>query len=425
MNESFLHYLWQFQYFDKSELVTSQGESLSVLKTGILNSNAGPDFFNAKIKIGDIDWVGNVEIHVKSSDWLAHHHEIDSAYDNVILHLVWENDKPIFHKNRELPTLELKARVADSIIKEYKRLISNPAAIACEKSFTKVDPIIKHSMLDKALMQRLEIKANNINELLKINLRDWDETTYQLLARNFGFKINADPFFQLSKTLPYKIIQKQNSLLQVEALLFGQAGILETKTKDEYISLLHREYHLLAQKYSLNNSRLNAAQWRFLRLRPSNFPTLRLSQLAAIVFASKNIFSKLIEVEIYESLKKIFEVDQSDYWKTHYRFGPKAKGAVPKIGESSIENIVINTVVPLLVAYGKDKDEQRYIDKAVDLLQQIPAEANKITRTWNELGLSIKNAFDSQALIELHNNFCQKRQCLNCNIGVSILKPLQ
>ncbi len=423
MNESFLHYLWQFQYFEKKELFTSEAEPLTILKTGTLNSNAGPDFFNAKVKIGELEWVGNVEIHIKSSDWFAHHHEKNSAYHNVILHVVWDNDKPVLRNGITIPTLELKDRVDISLLHEYKKLISSPTSIACQKSFPQVDDLVKFSMLDKALMQRLETKASQAVELLKLNNNDWEETSYQLLARNFGFKVNADPFFQLSKSLPYKIIQKQNSLLQVEALLFGQAGMLETKTKDEYISLLFREYHLLEQKYSLSSFKLSPGQWRFLRLRPANFPTIRLAQFAALLFASKNIFSQLISIESYASIQKIFLQQQSDYWRTHYRFGKKAKGDVPELGEASIQNIVINTVAPLLVAYGKHKDEQTYIDRAVDLLQQLPAEQNKIMREWNALGLKVKNAFDSQALIELHNNFCQKRQCLNCTIGISILKP--
>ena len=425
MSESFLHYLWQLQYFEKKNLLTSEGERVTVLKTGTLNSNAGPDFFNAKIKIGEIDWVGNVEIHIKSSDWFAHHHEKDTAYDNVILHVVWENDKPVHQNHTAIPTLELKNRVDSSLLDEYRKLINSPTLIACERTFSKVDDLIKISMLDKALMQRLETKAGDVTALLKFNNNDWNETTYQLIARNFGFKVNADPFFQLSKALPYKIIQKQNNLLQVEALFFGQAGMLETKTKDEYISMLFREYHLLSQKYSLGDFRLNPSQWRFLRLRPANFPTIRLAQLAALLFYSKNIFSQIISIESNISVQKIFLQQQSDYWKSHYRFGKKAKGSVAELGAESIQNVVINTVAPLLVAYGKHKDEQAYIDRAVELLQQLPAEQNKITKEWNELGLKVRNAFDSQALIELHNSFCQKRQCLNCSIGISILKPQQ
>lgn len=306
MNESFLHYLWQFQYFEKKDLLTSEGESITVLKTGTLNSNAGPDFFNAKVKIGEIDWVGNVEIHIKSSDWFTHHHEKDAAYDSVILHVVWENDKPVHQNHALIPTLELKNRIDPSLLKEYKKLINSPTSIACEKSFSRVDDLLKLSMLDKALMQRLEAKADQVRELLKFNNSNWEETTYQLLSKNFGFKVNADPFFQLSKVLPYKIIQKQNNLLQIEALLFGIAGMLETKTKDEYISLLFREYHLLAQKYSLGASRLNPGQWRFLRLRPANFPTIRLAQLAALLFSTKNIFSQLTSIESYNSIQRIF-----------------------------------------------------------------------------------------------------------------------
>jgi len=424
MNESFLHYLWQFQYFDKNDLLSSDGEPISILKVGFLNSNSGPDFSDAKIKINGIEWAGTVEIHIKSSDWQVHHHETDAAYDNVVLHVVWENDQQIFRVDKTLiPTLELKDRVDASLLKEYRKLINNPSAIACEKSFTGVDDLVKLSMLDKALMQRLENKASQVNEILKLNQGDWEETCYQLLAKNFGFKVNADPFYQLAKSLPYKIIQKQNGLLQVEALLFGQAGMLETKTKDEYITSIFQEYKLLAQKYSLHESRLNPSQWKFLRLRPANFPTVRIAQFASLLYSSKNIFSQFVSANSFSSIQKLLAVDQSAYWSTHYRFGKKAKGAVPDIGESSIQNIIINTVAPLLVAYGKYKDEQVYIDKAVELLQQLTAEQNKITRTWNDLGMKVKTSFDSQSLIELYNNFCQRRQCLNCSIGISILKP--
>jgi len=424
MNESFLHYLWQFQYFDKNDLLSSDGEPISILKVGFLNSNSGPDFSDAKIKINGIEWAGTVEIHIKSSDWQVHHHETDAAYDNVVLHVVWENDQQIFRVDKTLiPTLELKDRVDASLLKEYRKLINNPSAIACEKSFTGVDDLVKLSMLDKALMQRLENKASQVNEILKLNQGDWEETCYQLLAKNFGFKVNADPFYQLAKSLPYKIIQKQNGLLQVEALLFGQAGMLETKTKDEYITSIFQEYKLLAQKYSLHESRLNPSQWKFLRLRPANFPTVRIAQFASLLYSSKNIFSQFVSANSFSSIQKLLAVDQSAYWSTHYRFGKKAKSAVPDIGESSIQNIIINTVAPLLVAYGKYKDEQVYIDKAVELLQQLTAEQNKITRTWNDLGMKVKTSFDSQSLIELYNNFCQRRQCLNCSIGISILKP--
>ncbi|GHM99821.1 hypothetical protein WSM22_13110 [Cytophagales bacterium WSM2-2] len=424
MNESFLHYIWQFQYFDKENLVSSDDESLSVIKTGTPNSDAGPDFFNAKIKIDGIEWAGNVEIHIKSSDWNAHHHERDPAYYNVVLHVVWEDDRPVYLKDTVLPTLELRNRVDLSLLQNYRKLVQSTTPIACEKTFPNVEEIIKLSMLDKALMQRLEAKASQVTDLLRYNKGDWEETTHQLLAKNFGFKVNADTFFQLSKSLPYKIIQKQSSLLQVEALLFGQAGMLETKTKDEYITALFTEYNLLTQKYAFGNLRLNPGQWKFLRLRPANFPTVRIAQFASMLYHVRSIFSFLTSVRSYAEICRLFARPQSSYWKSHYRFGKKATGEVPSLGESSIQNIVINTVAPLLVAYGKYKDDDVYIERAVEFLQQLPAENNTITREWNDLGIKVNNAFDSQALLELHNSFCQRRQCLNCAIGIAILKPL-
>jgi hypothetical protein len=425
MNESFLHYIWQFQYFDKTDLQTQEGESLSIFKTGVLNTNAGPDFSQAKVKIGTIEWVGNVEIHTKASEWINHKHTSDKAYENVILHVVWENDAEIKRIDGSvIPTIELKGRVDESLIKEYKKLINSPSSIPCEKSFPTVSDLIKFSMLDQAIMQRLESKAEIVNQLLKSNNTDWEETAYQVLLKNFGFKINAEPFLQLAKALPYKIIQKHSSnLQQIEALLFGQAGMLETKTKDEYISLLYREYEFLSKKYPIYESRLNPAQWKFLRLRPANFPTLRIAQLASILYSQKNLLSTFIETDSYPKLLNVFAASPSAYWQSHYHFAKKSKGFVHNLGESSRQNILINSVVPLLVAYSKAKDDSRLMERGVEILQHLPAEVNKITKLWAGLGISVKSAFDSQALIEQYNNLCQKRQCLNCAVGASLLKP--
>lgn len=425
MNESFLHYIWQFQYFDKANLKTQQGEQVSIFKTGWLNTNAGPDFSGAKIRIGDLDWVGNVEIHQKASDWIAHSHTQDKAYENVILHVVWEVDELIKRMDGSvIPTIELRGRVDEGLLKTYKKLVNSATAIPCEKSFPSVSELIKLSMLEKSLLQRLENKAIDVERLLQTNGGDWQETTYQLLAKNFGFKTNSEPFFQLAKSLPYKIIAKHSSnLLQLEALLFGQAGMLETKTKDEYISSLFQEYSFLAQKYSLRESRLNSSQWKFLRLRPANFPTLRIAQFASLIASRKGLFSKFIETDSFQALQSILSVSPSDYWRSHFHFARKSKSEVHLFGQTSKENVIINTIVPLLVAYGRTKDDQRFVDRAMDILQHIPAEANKITRTWTALGVSIKSSFDSQALIEQYNNLCQKRNCLNCVVGVSLLRP--
>jgi hypothetical protein len=273
-------------------------------------------------------------------------------------------------------------------------------------------------------MKRLEDKANQVLILLDQNNGDWEETTYQLLAANFGFKVNKEPFLQLAKAVPYKIIQKhRDQLLHVEALLFGQAGFLVAKTKDEYITKIFTEYEFLRKKYSLQSSQLNAAQWKFLRLRPSNFPTLRIAQFASLLHSRKSIFSHLIEIEDYKALQQFLKITPSSYWQTHYRFGKKAERAVPDFGEASADVVIINSVVPLLVAYGKAKDDWTLVDKAVNILQHIAPEKNRIVALWKELGYTSKSAFDSQGLIELYNNFCQRRQCLNCNIGSAILKP--
>lgn len=425
MSESFLHYLWQFQYFDKKELKTTAGEPLVIFNPGILNTDAGPDFSQAKAKIDDMEWVGNVEIHIQSSGWMEHGHHQDQAYENVVLHVVWAEDHPVYRKDgTRIPTLELKARVDEQLIREYNKLINQPSLIPCEHSFRRIDHLIKLSMVDKALMKRLEDKAQRVNVLLAQNNGDWEETAYQLLAANFGFKVNKEPFVLLAKVLPYKIIQKhRDQLLQVEALLFGQAGFLITKTKDEYITHLYKEYSFLSKKYSLHSSQMNPAQWKYLRLRPANFPTLRIAQFASMLQSKKSIFSHIVEAVNYNELKRFFEITTSYYWQSHYRFGKKAEVNVPSFGESSADVVIINTVVPLLVAYGKSRDDWSLVDKAVHILQQIPVEKNKIVTMWKNLGYSGTTAFDSQGLIELFQNFCQQRQCLNCAIGSSILKP--
>jgi hypothetical protein len=426
MSESFLHYLWEFQYFTKIDLQTTDGERVVVFHPGHRNTHAGPDFQNARILIGDMEWVGTVEIHINASGWWEHKHDVDLAYENVVLHVVWKSDRPVKRSDGTmLPTLELKNRVDESLLLSYKRLINSPTDIPCYASFNDIAELTKISMLDKALFHRLETKAASVTNLLQRNNNDWEETCYQLLAKNFGFKVNAEPFLQLAQGLPYRVIMKQaDQLIQVEAMLFGQAGFLEGKADtDDYHTLLRREYTLLSRKFNLQPTQLNKSQWKFLRLRPANFATVRLAQFAALLQGRKNLFSQLIGIDSFKTLREIFSVLQSEYWQSHYRFGKPVEEAVPALGDASIENIAINTVAPLLVAYGKAKDENGFIDQAVTILQQIHAESNKITRQWVAMGVPIKTAFDSQALIELYNNFCLRRRCLDCNIGASLLKP--
>ena len=424
MHESFLYYVWQFQYFDKRELQTTDGDTLEILNPGFRNSHAGPDFSNSRVKIGEMVWAGSVEIHVHASDWIQHKHDRDNAYNNVVLHVVWNNDKPIIARDgTPLKTLELKHRVSEQLILQYRKLTNNPEPIPCSSFFPQVNSIAKLDMLDKAVTTRLEMKSNEIGRLLERNNHDWEETAYQLIARNFGFKVNTEPFQQLSRSIPYRVLMKHaDKSIHIEALLFGQAGFLEENSQDDYHALLKREYSILSRKFKLTDTRLDKAQWRFLRLRPANFPTTRIAQLASVLASHKNLFSIIIETADYMSLVALFARKPSEYWQRHYQFFKPQSKSVPPLGSDSIDNLIINTVVPLLICYGKKKDAQRYTDQALDLLQAVPSEKNSIVDNWKKLGINCKSAFYSQALIELYNNYCSRRRCLDCSIGFTIIQ---
>ncbi|MCH8318544.1 MAG: DUF2851 family protein [Bacteroidetes bacterium] len=463
MKESFLHFIWQFQYFNKKDIRTGQGEVVHVLSPGILNTDAGPDFQNARIKIGEIEWFGNVEIHVRSSDWINHKHQNDNAYDNVILHVVWEDDRPVKRSppltpppagggrtshplsppggksdgkvsppagggdlegaDNFLPTIVLSDRISEKLLNRYTSLDKSKEKIPCTWHFAKVNRLTKLSMLDKALMQRLEEKAVQIRDILIRNNYDWEETTYQIIAKNFGFNKNSDSFFRLCRGLPLKILQKhRDNLLQIEALLFGQSGLLDESLKDDYPKLLNREYNFLSQKYSLKSNKLSKSEWKFLRLRPANFPTIRIAQFACMIYNTPHIFSKIINTTDIKQLYKLFEIKQSDYWQMHYLFDKETTHTnIPGFGKMSAENLIINTIAPLLVCYAKEKDKDVYIERAVKFLESLPAEKNFIINYWQDVSLPMKSAFDTQAGIELYNNFCKPKKCLSCKIGVAIM----
>ena len=429
MSESYLHFLYQFQYFDKNNLQTTDNELVTIIKIGRLNSDSGADFQDARLIIGDVEWAGSVEIHLKSSDWDIHKHQNDGAYQNVILHLVWEDDKPILRKDgTKIPTLTLRERADKNLLRKYQSMMETNAQMPCQNQFREVDDIKKLSMLDKVLMKRLQDKSFIINQFLQENNQDWEETAYQVLAKNFGFKLNAEPFLSLGKNLPLKILQKhRDNLPQIEALIFGVAGFLQNEKSDieiwdEYRSNLRKEFQFLASKYQLQDKILGQHEWKYLRLRPANFPTVRLAQFARFIHENANLFSVLIHLENVKNFAKILKIKQSAYWIEHYIFGKKSEGKVPTLGNSSVENVVINTVVPLLVSYANQKDNREYLEKAIRLLEELPAEENNITKHWQSMGLPIKSAFDSQGSIEWFNHFCLTKKCLNCNIGVEILR---
>jgi hypothetical protein len=423
MQESFLHYIWQFQYFDKAALATSEGEDINIIHPGFLNKDSGPDFSTAKIRIGNYLWTGNIEIHIKASDWYLHNHQKDEAYENVILHIVWENDKPIQLKDGSyIPTLELKTRVSHDLLLKYNTFVNSTTSVACSPQLNQVKEIIILSMLDKALLNRLKNKSELLSKLLILNNNDWQETTYQILAKNFGFKINSEAFLALSKSLPYKTLLKhKDNISQIEALVFGIAGFLHQEPKDEYHAFLKREYSFLKHKYSINNE-LRSAEWKFLRLRPANFPTVRLAQFAMLLSKVPNLFSLFTEFTTFEELKLNLKISQSTYWQEHYNFGKKSQKKISGLGETSFENLLINTGAPLLASYSRFVDNEIYMDKAVELLENLKGEDNNIISLWKSAGLKVQTAHDSQALIELYNNFCLEKKCLSCNIGTALIR---
>ncbi|TDB65285.1 DUF2851 family protein [Arundinibacter roseus] len=425
MNEDFLSFVWRFQYFDTTDLQTQGGESLQILRTGYLNTDAGPDFSEARLLLNGIEWAGCVELHVKSSDWAAHKHPTDPAYESVILHVVWEDDLPITHQDRTLvPTLVLNKRVGESIFSRYHELMDQTDDIPCASLFDQVSSLQKLTMLDRVLLERLDARAQQVRTLWEANQRDWDETAYQWLARHYGFRLNAPAFQRLAELIPLRIIQKhRSSLLQIEALLFGVAGLLPEIPQDDYERTLIQEYRFLAAKYDLLDKQMATHEWKFLRLRPAGFPTVRLAQLALFLQNQPRIFSVLTNPESLTVLRNNFRVSQSDYWKKHYRFGKTSAVAVPSLGADAADLLVINGAIPLLVAHARHLGQESLLDRAIEWLEQCPAEKNHLITEWEKLGMSAKTAFDTQALMEWHKNYCSPKRCLECTVGAALLKP--
>lgn len=423
MEEAFLHFIWKFQQFDHSQLKSDDGMTIDIFEPGFKNTDAGPDFKNAKIKIGDIIWNGNVEIHVKASDWNRHKHQYDLSYDNVILHVVWSNDAEVCRQDGTvIPALELNELISEGILERYQRLLVPQDEILCTNFLEGINDLTKLSMLDNALARRLEIKSQKIFRDIGLTDHDWEEIAWQAIAQNFGFKTNSESFRDLAKSLPLKVLKKEsNDIHTIEALLFGQAGFLDVNPVDNYQVSLKKEFEFKKKKYGLDQ-RLSRHQWKFLRLRPANFPTVRIAQLAVLVSTHPNLFSLFIDHSSIKSLIRILATEQSEYWKTHYDFSKKAKSPIGNLGQNSIENILINTVAPLLFAYGIHKDNDLMKDRAIELLSYLKPEKNHIINKWIAVGFQVKSAFDSQALIEQYNGFCKRKRCLDCQIGADIIR---
>ena len=421
MTEEFLQYIWKHALFDRSALKTTEEKPIEIVHSGLHNSDAGPDFFNAKLRIGDTLWAGNVEVHIKSSDWLKHKHQNDGAYKNVILHVIWENDKEIeLPGGFSLPSLELKNFVVPDVYRKYEDLKTSSKHIPCENEISKVTPLTLNSWLDRLVAERLERKTNLISSNLQKSINDWEETFYRLILRTLGNPLNSEPFERLAGILPFKIIAKHRAdILQAEALLLGQAGFLEGGVKDEYVIRLQKEYQYL--KHKLNLMPMSKSEWKFMRIRPPQFPTIRLAQLASVIHKEEHLFRKAMESDTIHDIIKLFSVKPSEYWLTHFQPDKSSTRKAGAIGKSTIEILAINAVIPTMFIYGRNTGKEEIAEKALDLLHTLKPESNTFIKKWTSVGIAASDAYESQALLQLRKEYCDQRRCVNCAIGHQLM----
>ena len=421
MKEDILQYIWKFQYYNNHNLQSTNGDNVLVIYQGNNNSNQGPDFIEAKIKINDTLWIGNIEIHINSSHWNLHRHSTDNNYNNVILHVVWNHDVEIKDSNgNNLPMLELQNRVSNLLLEKYKQLMEKPQFIPCEKLVPNLSGLALTSWKERLLSERLLLKSGNIFQVLQKNKFHWEETFWWLIASNFGLKVNSEMFRKVAESLSLNILAKhKNNIIQIESLLFGQAGLLEKDFEEKYPKMLQKEYRFYQKKYRLKPV---GGELFFLRMRPANFPTIRLAQLAMLIHNSEHLFSKIKETESVAKVKKMLSLEANDYWHYHYIFDEKTGLKIKKLGSQMVNNIIINTVVPILFSYGLHHNEEFYKEKSIKWLEEISPEKNAITKGFENLGHTNKSAFDSQAFIQLKNYYCNEKLCLKCAIWNSLLK---
>jgi len=420
MNEEFIYYLWKYQLINHNLKITT-GEHIEIISPGIRNMDSGPDFFNAMIKIGETRWAGNVEIHVNSSDWFKHMHQNNPSYDNIILHVVFDDDKPVHRQNSEIiPTLEIKNKFNPAILNNYQIFLKSRNSIPCHNQIHHIKHFDKLGWLDSLMAERLEQKSDEISKLLELSKNNILQIFYQRLARSFGYSANADAMEQLASSLPLNIITKHsNNLLQIESLLYGQSGLMPSISSNDYISKLKKEWDFLKIKYNLNP--MNSSLWKFMRMRPVSFPTIRISQFANLIYNSAGLLNDILEADKLHYVISLLSVTASPYWDNHFQFEKKSTGKSKKLGSSSINIILINTIIPTIFVYGKMKNDIALQEKALEWLSQIKPEWNSITREFKSIGIVAENAMQSQALIQLKNNYCQRKRCLSCRFGHVLL----
>jgi len=421
MKEDFLHYLWKFRKFDQSDLQTSSNESLTVIHPGQYLQLAGPDFFNAQIIISSQKWAGNIEIHIKSSDWYLHAHETDPAYENVILHVVWENDADVFRKNNSaIPVLELKNYVDIGTLENYRALLLPKSWIYCEKQLIDFDLFRLRNWQERLFFERLEKKSDIVMHLLKQKDNDWEAVLFCLLAKNFGLNTNGETFLKIAQSLPFAVIRKENfDTGNLEALLFGQSGLLDAEKQDHHFKLLREQFDYLKYKYQLGNCIAEPLQ--FFKHRPDNFPTIRLSQLAALYSGKQNLFAEIVGCQSVKALYEILRVPASAYWQTHYQFDKESPKKAKMISTAFADLLIINTIAPVQFAFAKSRGKEA-TEESFDLLRQIAAEKNAIIDKFRQFGIKTENAFESQSLLQLKSEYCNHGKCLECAIGNALLK---
>jgi len=420
-SESFLHYIWQNQLYSFNDIYTIEGESIEVVRPGILNHDAGPDFSNAKIKIGDKIWVGNVEIHKNSTDWFHHNHHLDKAYNNVILHVVYQCDiKDKSERKNFLPTLELSNRISPSLVDNYANLANSLDEIPCINQLQKVKSIYITNMLYKVGVLRIQNKTEELKELFAFTNNSFEETLYLILAKAFGGKLNGDAFVRLCKSIPKKQLMKfGNDSFKLEALLFGFAGLIPEHHIEDYPVALQKEYVFQSKKIKLNRSA--NILWKFSRMRPSSFPTIRISQFCNLLVSNTSLSNEIFAAQSVHELKSFLKCTASSFWETHYTFSNESKKLVKTLGDQSMNTIIINAIVPFLFFYGQQENYPEQKEKALKFLEQLEAEKNRVTRKWNNWGVPFHSAFETQAVLSLEKNYCSKKKCTSCYIGHQIL----
>ncbi|WP_112114113.1 DUF2851 family protein [Flavobacterium aciduliphilum] len=421
MKEDFLHHLWLYKKINTTQLFTAEGQSLTILNFGQYTKNSGPDFFNAQIVLNNQKWAGNIEIHVKSSDWYLHQHEQDQNYDNVILHVVWEHDTPIFGKdNREIPVLEIKKYVDDEEIARYHQLTSQKSWLFCENQIAIVDDFVFTHWLERVFIERLDRKSKDIEKLLEETNNDWEAVLFCLLAKNFGLNTNGVVFFEMAKSIPFGVIRKEAfEYKYLEALFFGQANMLPSKAEDTYVLDLIAWCDYLRIKYGIKKPVLPQVQ--FFKHRPDNFPTIRLAQLAMLYHVQRNLFAKILTVQKNHEWYDLFSVSVGSYWKTHYTFDKPISRKQRLLSKSFVDLILMNTIIPLLFTYYKSQGIENF-DSLLEILRNIAPEKNNIIDKFGSFGVKSKNAFQTQALLQLKNEYCNKKLCLECAVGLELLK---